>query len=59
MVINLETVPTIPAPVITMSKRTSESEAVVAFSPNYQEGEIEVSYFVATTGSTPDLVNSI
>ena len=59
MVINLETVPTVPAPVITMLRRTSESEAVIAFSPKFQEGEIEVSYFVATTGSTPDLVNHI
>ena len=46
------------APVITMSKRTSESEAVVAFNPNFKK-EIEVSYFVATTGSTPDLVKLI
>ena len=56
MAINLETAPSVPPPMITMSKRTSESEAVIAFSPQSQEGEFEVTYFVANGGSSPDSV---
>lgn len=55
--INLATAPSVPAPMITMSKRTSETEAVIAFSPQSQEGQFEVTYFVAIGGSTPDSVN--
>ena len=59
MVINLATAPTVPAPMITMSKRTSETEAVIAFSPQSQEGLFEVAYFVANSGSSPDMVRII
>jgi hypothetical protein len=54
--INLETAPSVPAPTITRSDRNSETEAVIAFTPQSQEGQFEVTYFVATGGSSPDLV---
>ena len=57
--INLETVPPVPAPMITMVRRTSDNEAIVAFNPQFQEGEFDVTYFVANNASSPNLVMSI
>ena len=56
MTINLATAPSVPAPTITRSERTSETEAVIAFTPQSQEGLFKVTYFVANGGSSPDLV---
>ena len=64
--INLDTVPPVPAPIITMARRTSDTGMTVAFAPNFQDGWIEVTYYVADiymyddagNVSSPDLVIS-
>lgn len=53
--IDIQTVPPVKAPTITMVERTSGSEAVVAFDPQ-SEGEFDITYYVANNGSSPDLV---
>ena len=46
-----------PAPTVTMAQRTSDTEATVSFEPQFQDGQIEISYFVADNVSSPDLVS--
>ena len=57
--INLDTVPAVQAPIITMVQRTSDNEVVVAFNPQFQDGVFDVSYYIANNVSLPDLVSYI
>ena len=56
--INVANVQAVPPPTVTRVQRTSDTEATVTFKPQFQEGQLEISYFIAGNVSTPDLVSS-